>query len=1028
MKVFIFNVLLLLLFSQQAFMQNTISGIVTDENAQPLPGATIIVSGTNKGTTTDFDGGFTIEAKQDDILDVSYVGFQKTSITIGANKTYKITLQEDAAELDEIVVVGYGTQKKVNLTGSVEMVTFKDEVNQPVTNAGQLLYGRFSGVQLTQSSGSPGADGSSITIRGVGTFGNRSPLVIIDNIQYDDLTAFNSLAPQDIASISVLKDAAALSIYGSRAANGVILVTTRGGENNKFDISYNTYYGVQDVTVKPKFLGAFDYATLMNEKFRNEDGPGFQPRYTEEQLQAIRTGSLPNQFSDTDWADIVLKQASIQNHNISFSGGSEKTTYRVSLGYLGQDAIVKSKLKFERYNLSLNINSKLKDWFTLSSVTNAFWRHNEGPTGGQGAFDGDNGIIYSFQRTAPTIPLFLSNGEYAVVDGAWQNSNFSFPTQNPLRRGFLGNFESDAINISQRIGATIQLSKNLTFETSGSANLIYNNTSDFNPTDTTFDYDGVLVGQTIFNNLDNTTNFEYTLLNENILRFNKTFNEAHNFGALLGYSAIYVKNDGFSGTLSGFPTNNVEEFNGGGILNPAVSGAAFEDTTQSFFGRLSYNYKEKYFAEFNLRRDGSSKFGPANAYGNFPAASAGWRISKENFMKKLDFVNNLKVRGSWGITGNDRIGRNIWEQTYNPNQDYVLGIPGADIVGVAITSLANPTIRWEETEQIDLGLDASLFKNKVEFSAVYFSKESKDILYTNFPVPNTLGIGNLGAQNAASMINKGLELSLNYRGNIGEVKFSLGGNMTKFLKAAEVTGLGDGGEETIGGDNIIRIGEPFRAYFGWQALGVFQTPEEVANAPVQFGNTNTAPGDLKYADISGPEGVPDGVIDGDDRVVIGNPNPDILVNFNGSIEYKGFDLNVLFQGVSGVDRLLMGNGNLPMSDDRSNALTYWLNRWTPENPSTTLPRVGGLNNTRVSTFYIQDVSYLRVKSLELGYSLPSDVLERINISKLRIYLGAQNLFTFTDLENFDPEGANGAQSNRNPPLYKTITVGLNVKL
>ena len=1027
MKVPIFYFLLLFGSIGVIFSQNTISGIVTDANGELLPGATVLVKNSNKGTTTDFDGAFKIEAKEGDVLEVSYLGYTTVSVKVTVKKNYTISLNENSAQLDEIVIVGYGTQRKVNLTGSVEMVTFKDEVNQPVTNAGQLLYGRFSGIQLTQSSGSPGADGSSITIRGVGTFGNRSPLVIIDNIQYDDLAAFNSLTPQDIATISVLKDAASLSIYGSRAANGVILVTTRSGKKDKFDISYNTYYGVQDVTVKPKFLGAFDYATLMNEKFRNEDGPGFQPRYTEDQLEFIRTGALPNQFSNTDWADAVLQKASMQSHNISFSGGSEKTTYRVSLGYLGQNAIVKSKFKFERYNLSLNINSKLKDWFTLSSVTNAFWRHNEGPTGGQSAFDGGNGIIYSFQRTAPTIPLFLSNGDYGVVDGAWQNSNFSFPTQNPLRRGFLGNFESDAINISQRIGATIQLSENLTFETSGSANLIYNNTSDFNPTDTTFDYDGVIVGQTIFNNLNNSTNFEYTLLNENILRFNKTFNESHNFGALLGYSAIYVKNDGFSGTLSGFPTNNVEEFNGGGILNPAVSGAAYEDTTQSFFGRVSYNYQEKYFTEFNLRRDGSSKFGAANAYGNFPAASVGWRISKEKFMQKLDFVNNLKIRGSWGITGNDRIGRNIWEQTYDPNQDYFLGIPGADVVGVAITSLANPTIRWEESEQIDLGLDASLFNNKLEFSAVYFSKESKDILYTNFPVPNTLGISNLGAQNAASMINKGLELSLNYRGNLGEAKFSVGGNMTKFLKAAEVTGLGDGGEETIGDDNIIRIGEPFRAYYGWKSIGVFQTQEEVDNAPVQFGNNNTAPGDLIYADISGPNGVPDGVVDGDDRTVIGNPNPDILINFNGSIEYKDFDLNVLFQGVSGVDRLLLGNGNLPFEDDRSNALTYWINRWTPENPSTSLPRLGGQNNSRVSTFYIQDVSYLRVKSLELGYSLPNDVLKRINISKLRLYVGAQNLFTFTDLENFDPEGANGGQSNRNAPLYKTITLGLNVK-
>jgi len=1028
MKVLIFYFLFFSTLGGVLVSQNTITGTVTGSSGDLLPGASVTVKGFTNGTSTDFNGVFQINADVGSFLSVSYLGYETALVKVTDKKQYTIVLKEDADQLDEIVVVGYGTQKKVNLTGAVEMVSFKDEVNQPVTNAGQLLYGRFSGVQLSQSSGSPGADGSSITIRGVGTFGNRTPLVVIDNIQYDDLAAFNSLAPSDIATISVLKDAASLSIYGSRAANGVILVTTRRGKKDTFEISYNSYYGLQDVTVQPEFLGASDYATLMNEKFRNEDGIGFLPRYTPDQLEAIQTGSLPNQFSDTNWAASVLQQAPVQNHNLSFSGGSDKTTYRLSLGYLGQESVVKSKFKFERYNLSFNLNSKLKDWFTLSSVTNAFWRHTEGPTGGQGAFDGDNGIIFSFQRTAPTIPLYLSNGKYGVVDGAWLNSNPSLSTVNPLRRGFLGNYENDVINISQRIGATIQLSKNLTFETSGSANLIYSNTSDFNPTDTTFDYNGEIVGQTVVNNLDNSTNFEYTLLNENILRYDKTFKESHNFGVLLGFSSTYVKSDGFSGTLSDFPTNNVEEFNGGAVLNPAVAGGAYVDTWQSFFGRVSYNYQEKYFSEFNLRRDGSSRFGSDNAYGVFPSASAGWRISKEDFMKDIDFINNFKLRASWGITGNDRINRNIWEQTYNADQDYVLGNPGTDVVGVAITSLANPTIRWEETEQVNIGLDISLFNNKLEFVTDYFSRNSKDILYANFPVPNTLGIGSLGAQNAAEMINRGLEFGVNYRENLGEVKFSVGANMTKFLKRAIVTGLGDGGEETIGANSIIRIGEPFRAYYGWQAIGVFQTQDEIDTAPKQFDNDNTAPGDLQYADISGPDGVPDGIVDGDDRTVIGNPNPDILVNFNGLIEYKGFDLNAMFQGVNGVDRLIAGNGNLPMPDNRSNVLTYWLDRWTPEKPSANLPRVGGINNQIVSSFYVQDVSYLRLKSIELGYSLPKDVLHKMNLSKLRLFVGAQNLFTFTGLENFDPEGGSGSQSNRNAPLYKTITFGLNLKL
>lgn len=1006
--------------------QGTVTGNVTDVNGQPLPGATVTLEKTKKGTTTDINGAFTISAAEGDVLEISFVSFVTSKVTIGKSNTYTIKLKEDVSTLDEVVVVGYGTQKKVNLTGSVSTVTFKEEVNQPVTNSGQLLYGRFSGVQLSQSSGNPGADGSSIVIRGIGTFGNSTPLIVIDNIQYDDLAAFNNLAPADIESITVLKDASASAIYGARGANGVILVNTRKGKADKFEISANSFYGVQEATVVPDFLGALDYANLTNEKFKNQDGAGFIPRYTAAQIDAIRTGSLPDQFANTNWAKEVLKPASITNHNFSFSGGTAKSTYRLSLGYLNQDAIIKSSFKSNRYNLSFNLESKLKDWFTLNLVSNTFWKRNVGPTGGQNAFSGDNGIIYLFQRTAPTIPAYYSNGEFGIVDGGWKNSNPSFLTANPLRRGFLGNYESDNINTSQRIGLTFKLSDALTFETSGSANIIYANTSDFSPTATTRAYDGEIVGINTLNNLNNSTNLEYRLLNENILRYNKTFNKVHNFGALLGQSASYLRNDGFSGGASGFPTDNLEEFDAGGITNQNVSGGAYEEVTQSYFGRLNYNFDDKYLVEFNLRRDGSSKFGPTNLYGNFPSASVGWNISKEKFMQNLNFVSNFKIRASWGISGNDRIPNYIPYQTFNPGQDYVLG--GNNIlVGVAVTSLANPTIRWEETEQYDIGLDLSLFKNKVELIADYFKRNSTDILYTNFPIPKTLGVDNLGAQNAASMINEGLELGLNYRGKIGESKFSIGGNFTKFLNN-EVTGLGDGGERTLTGTDIIQIGSPFKSYYGLQAIGIFQTAEEVAAAPKQYGNVKTAAGDIRYADISGPNGVPDGIVNDNDRTIIGNPNPDLLINFNGSLEYKDFDFNFLLQGVNGVDRLLMGNGNLPFPDDRSNALSYWVNRWTPENPSTDLPRVGGQNNTNVSSFYIQDASYLRLKSIELGYSLPKDVLKKINITKLRFFVGAQNLLTFTNLKHFDPEGANGSQSNRNVPLYKTVTFGLNLKL
>ena len=1026
MKTTFIKLMFLFLLSQVSFSQTIVTGTVTDETNQPLPGATILIENTKKGTTTDFDGNFSIEVKKGDVLVVSFLGFKTTKLTIDDRKTYTIVIKEDSSQLDEVVVVGYGEQKKVNLTGAVQTVTFKEEVNQPVTNSGQLLYGRFSGVQLTQTSGNPGADGSSVVIRGIGTFGNSTPLVVIDNIQYDNLVAFNNLAPSDIESITVLKDASASAIYGARGANGVILVTTRKGKKDSFEIAYNGFYGVQNATVLPDFLNASNYAMLINEKFRNENGPGFIPRYTPDQILAINNGSLPDQFANTNWAESVMQQADIQNHNVSFSGGSKNTSFRVSLGYLGQNSIIKSKFKSERTNLSVNLNSKLNNWLTLSNVTNTFWKRNEGPSGGQNAFDGDNGIIFSFQRTAPTIPLFYSNGEYGIVDGAYLGSNPSLQTQNPLRRGFFGDFNSDQINISHITGITAEITKDISFETRGSANINYLNSSNFTPTFRINDWAGNEVASNILNTLQNTNNLDYRLLWENIAKYKKTFNKVHDFGALIGHSASYFRNDNFSGQLSGFPTDNLQEFNAGGLVEPGVSGGAFEEAYQSVFGRINYSYNGKYLAEFNLRRDGSSKFSSRNRYGNFPSASVGWRISEESFMKNISYITNLKFRASWGISGNDRIGNYIFEQTYNPDIDYVLG-NNTNVVGVAITSLANPNIKWEQTEQYNLGLDIALLKNKVDIVVDYFNRDSKNILYTNFPVPNTLGVTNLQAQNAASMVSRGLEFGINYMDKIGELKFGVGANMTKFIKN-EVTGLGDGGEETISNIDIIRIGAPFRSYFGYQAIGIFQSLEEVVNAPTQFGNNNTNAGDIRYADLSGPNGVPDGIIDANDRTIIGNPNPDLLLNFNASLEYKGFDMNLLFQGVYGVDRLLMGNGNLPMPDDRSNALEYWINRWTPENPSASLPRVGGQNNTQVSSFYVQDASYLRLKNFEIGYSFPKSVMDNLKISKLRLFVGAQNFLTFTGLRYFDPEGGSGNQSNRNAPLYKTVTLGLNVKL
>jgi TonB-dependent starch-binding outer membrane protein SusC len=1022
---------LLLLVSLQAVSQTvTVNGTVVNAgDNSPLAGVSVIEQGSAKGTSTSKKGTFTLAVSSaKPVLVFSSVGFQSFTLNWDGISAIAVKLEPTSSTLQDVVVVGYGTQKKINQTGSTQTLKLDDAVNQPVTNSGQLMYGKFAGVQLTQSSGLPGADASSINIRGIGTFGSSTPLLVIDNIQYSGLEVFNNISPSDIESISVLKDASASAIYGARGANGVIVVTTKKGKSGAMSVVYNTYIGTQKVTVVPQYLDAINYATLYNEATINRNGPTAALRYSATDIADITNNTSPDRYANTNWAKEILRDAPIQSHYLAFSGGNDKTTYRASLGYLRQEAVVKGKFQSERFNLSLNLNSKIKDWLTISNVANAYWTKFKGPQGGADAITGETGIINQFQRSAPTVPVYYSSGNYGTVDGSYQKANNpSFPITNPLQRGYFGNYKSDDINIADRLGIKIDITKSLSFETAGSINLTYGMVSNFTPTNNNYDWTGTVVSGNTVNSLSNSTSFNYRLLNENLLRYNKSFGGNHDIAVLLGHSVIYNRNDGFSGSLQGFPSNAIEEFDGGGVLNPAVNGSVAEEALQSFFARVNYIYNSKYLLELNIRRDGSSKFGSSNKYGNFPSASAGWRINKERFMDNIRWVSDLKLRGSWGITGNDNISNYIFDQTYNSsNIDYFLGTSTV-VAGVALTRLANPTITWETVEQYDIGLDAGFFKNRLTLTADYFKRTSTDVLYANFPIPASIGVTNLAAQNAASMVNKGLELSVNYRDNFKKLNYSLGGSLSLFADNV-VTGLGDNGVPTVTTDNIVTIGAPFNAYYGLKVLGIFQTAAEVASSPKQYGSTVTAPGDFKYADLSGPGGKPDGVIDDFDRVVIGNPYPKAIYNFNASLNYKGIDMSFLFEGLSGLDRLLNDNGQTPFDGDRNNLLSYWVDRWTPTNPSNKYPRLGIQTiNSRVSDFYIEDASYLRLKNFELGYTLPGSVSERVGISKIRFYVSAQNLFTFTKMENFDPERARGGNTDQLAPLYKVYTIGLNVK-
>ncbi len=1007
--------------------EKTISGKVTDSDGFPLPGVTVVVKGTAHGTVTNADGGYFIaNVAPGGILQFSFVGMRIQEVIVGDQSVIDVVMVVDAVGIEEVVAVGYGVQKKVNLTGAVQTLNLDEVVNKPVSNSSQLMYGKFSGVNITQNSGLPGSDGSTIVIRGTGTFGSSVPLVIIDGMQFEGLREFNRLNASDIENITVLKDASAVAIYGARGANGVILVKTRTGTGGKFKIEYNNYFGIQEATVVPEYCDAYEYATLMNEALVGwAGGKESAARYTAEDLEQIKNGSNPDQFANTDWVDVLLQSAPIQNHHLAVSGGDNKTQYRLGVGYLSQGAIIVGKFDYDRLSFNLNLSSSPKKWVKFNNTLLGSYVVNSGPSNA----DGRAGLVMQKMALAPTIPVQYSNGYYGVSDGTFRRK-INLPNQNnPLEEGLNGSSTSKSLNLNDRLSLMFTLPFNLSIESAISINLNYTDASDFFPGRKTYWWDGSVVSNNETNRLNNSFNKEIQWIWENIARWNLVLEDKHDLNFLLGYSASYHDMDNFNGSLEGFPTTNLFEFNAGGTLNPNVGGNRVEYSLISLFGRLNYNYKQKYLFEANLRRDGSSKFGPKNRFANFPSFSIGWLLSEEGFIKNtsaFDFLSYMKVRTSWGRTGNNRIGNYIWDQTYNTGIDYILG-SGSLVSGVAITSLANTQIRWETTDQYNIGLDLGVFDNKLNLVADYFSRSSYDILYSNFPVPSTLGVSSLAAKNSAETLNTGLEFNLNYQKR-GDFSYSLGINFTKML-TQEVIDLG-GGVETISGVTIITEGEPYMAYYGYKWLGIFQSEEEASAAIPQFGSKNIHAGDVQYADVSGPDGKPDGQVDAYDRVIIGNPHPEWIYGANASFEYKGFDLDIAVQGIKNVDRFIQADPTYGFETRQWNAYRYWLNRWTPENPSETLHRIGAsnrLNNIRPSAQFIEDGSYLRVKSVELGYSVPQKYIKKIGMERIRVFVSGQNLLTLSKMnKNIDPERFIGNFSVSNVPPCKIYSVGCNV--
>ena len=995
-------VLFSLFFIQVSFAQNIqVTGTVTNEQGETLPGVNVLILGSRTGVVTNMDGKYSISASSDAVLQFSFIGFATTKMAVSGKEMIDVVLKEDVIGLEEVVTVGYATQKKVNLTGSVAVISEKEIDARPITSLAQVFSGTAAGVNVTQSDGQPGRDGATIRIRGIGTRNDASPLVLIDGIQ----SSMADLNPNDIESISVLKDASASAIYGSRAANGVILITTKKGKAGTFKVNYNGYVGFQEATRLMDYVSDFATYMEMNREFANY--------YSEEEIEAWRANpNDPLRYPNINWVDIIYGGSGmVQSHNLSISGGGEKTRYNISMGYLDQDGIVPAN-EAKRYNLRMNWEANIRQNISFGINFFGSWKNIKDP---------NIGNVYNY---IPSIPYEKDeNGRYGY------SQSFSGGTVDNPRAVWENKTDKVRdIGLLSKFYLNWELFKGLAY--SGNFAVKFNNSLShiFNGYYELWNFRSNEIEKTTdVRNATNRNAENYTLTNYHTLNYVNSFGE-HNFSALGGMSLETYRNDNFSASIEGFPNNDLQVL-GVGLENAQVGGNASEWALLSYFGRLNYDFAGKYLFEANIRYDGSSRFKEGNKWGSFPSFSVGWRASEEEFLNDIVWLDNLKIRGSWGKLGNQNIGDYPYQATYTFNQNYTFG--GNIYSGIANTSLVDSDISWESTTTSNIGFDITVFE-KLSVTADYFNRLTEDIL-TRMKVPKTLGDKANPTVNFASFLNTGFEVTANYRDKIGDLTYNVGFNVTQVTN--EVTKFL--GEIQDLGNFITQEGLPYQSMYGYVADGLIRSQEELdelnATAKELSGDPtaiylNAAhPGAIKYRDLDN-----NGIIDSNDREVIGNTIPKYTYGFNFSVEYKGFDVKSLFSGIAGKDGYLTGSGVIPFgaSGDRGQLPAKWVNSyWSEERPDADLPKLWHVStyapNTYFSTFWKQDASFLRLKSLQFGYSLPKSIISKAAIQNVRLYINGENLFTWTKFDGYDPERGI-TDTGINYPNVKTVSTGIQV--
>ncbi len=978
----------------KSVLQTSVSGKVVDPKGDPLPGVTVLIKGTAKGTSTDFDGNYSISVENsNDVLVFSYVGYSTQEVAVNKQNILNITLQENTSELDEVVIIGYGTQKKVNLTGSIATIKSDDIVKNSTASVSSALSGRLAGVVTIQSSGEPGSGSSSINIRGISTLGSNAPLILVDGIP----RALNNINANDIESISVLKDAAASAIYGMRAANGVVLITTKRGKGkNTFNV--NVYSGIQQPTRLPDFLDSYDYATLLNEANAND---GVAPAYTDDDLQKFRDGSSPDTHPNTDWINELLdSSAPMQSIDISSSGSSENNSikYFTSLGYLYQDALYDNN-NFDRFNFRSNLDIKINENINLSTDFSGNFETRNRPGIGAGT------LFSRIMRTPPTEVNQYSNGGYSIFAlqpeinvGYSDTRNFDFQSKIALRIDFPF---LEGLNLTTQVAYDRATFRNKSFS-------VPRTFTTFNATDGTFALSTPNDrGETA--SLSESQSQGYKLVTEAILGYNKTIDK-HDFGAKVIYSRTVTENNSLNAGISNILGTAVDFFIAGDAETRSNSNGTSETGILGYAGRFTYAYDDKYLFEFNGRYDGSYKFSKDSRFGFFPSFSLAWRASQENFLKESSIISNLKLRASYGELGNDSgIG------AFRYLEFFGFGGPFIDNASVAQTiassGLPDPATTWEKAKTYNFGLDLGLWKNALTIETDVFYKRTSDILTTRaLQVPSTFG-ASLPFENIGIIDNRGFEVVLNYRGNVKDfnffTNFNFGYARNEIVDVAEAEDVDPlrkltGRQIQIPGQNRI----------GFIAEGLFLTQQEIddlnASAPDGVYQTqNPQPGDIRYADITG-----DGKVDNDDRTFIGNNTiPEVTFGLNLGFSYKQFDFSALFQGAANFDMYLANEAAWAFFNggkvfDRHLDRAQIGTDGNVINTNASYPRLTLINNAvneRTSSYWIVPGDYIRFKNIEIGYSLPEKVLNKIGINKLRVYLNGRNLVTWSKIKHLDPE-------------------------